>query len=104
MFFVDENEVSKLIPLCFQVLLIEFMRFSFKRHSLHDVEAVTMETNNFLGVIRHQPDPADTEITEDLSAYAIIAEVGTETQFFVCLHRIEAFILELVGLQFVRKA
>src|SRR5689334_3762825 len=99
---VNENEMTKLIPLSFQILFVQLMRFCFKRNTFDDLQAVPMETYDFLRIVGHEPDFPHSQVTQNLRADSIVPEIGTKAKFLVGFDGIEPLILELVRLEFVR--
>src|SRR5688500_280688 len=73
------------------------------RDFLDDVQAVTFDAANLLGVVRHDADVAQAEGAEDLAADAVVALVGGQTEAQVRVDGVEALLLKRVRVQLVRQ-
>ena len=81
--------------LCIQILLVVDVCGEGKRELLCDFEAVAFESDDFFGVVGEELDAADAEVVKDLSAHAVVAEIGCEAEFFVGFDGVEPLLLEL---------
>ena len=87
-------------PLGFEILGVVRICFTPDRHLLDHLDAVAFQADHFLRIVREETKLAHAEIEQDLRADAVIAQVAGETEFGVCFHGIEAFLLQLVGVNF----
>src|SRR5437870_9607994 len=90
-------------PFRLKILGVVGIRLAADRHLFHHLKAVTFESDNFLGIVGQKTELADSEIEEDLRAKAVIAQVAWITEFGICLHRVESFFLQFVGVNFCRE-
>ena len=67
-------------------------------------QAVALEADDLLRVVRQQADLAEPEVDEDLGADAVVAQVGRQAELQVRVDGVEALLLELVGAQLVEQA
>ena len=84
-------------PLGAQVGLVVRVGLDADGHRLDDLEAVAGEADDLLRVVGQQADLPHAEIEEDLRAEAVLAQVGREAELEIGLHRVEALLLQLVG-------
>src|SRR6266581_2396093 len=68
--------------------------FAANRHLLDHLDAVTLETDNFLRVVGQKTELPNAEIEKDLRAESVIAQIARVTEPGVCLHGVEAFLLQ----------
>jgi len=74
------------------------------RHPLIDGEAVPFEPNQLARIVGDGTDRLQPKIEQDLRTDPVVAEVGLESESLVCLDRVAALILELVGLELVEQS
>ena len=98
------EEVAELRLLRLHVAPVHVVRGDLDRDALDDLEAVALEADDLHGVVREEPDPREPEVGEDLRADAVVAHVGAEAEHLVRLDRVEALVLERVGLELVLEA
>src|SRR5437899_809267 len=98
------ENMSELLFFRLEVLLRRFGRRDFEGDALDDLQAEAFDRDVLRGVVRHQPDLADTEVAQDLRSGAVVADVGSEAELRVCLDRVVSLLLQLVGFQFVDQA
>src|SRR6185436_13453385 len=72
-------------------------------HLFDDLEAVTLQTDYFLRIIRQQPDFLYAQIHENLGAQAVFAEIHRITQLPVRLDGVVASFLQFISLYFGRQ-
>ena len=63
----------------------------------HDFQPVTFKTNDLFRVVGQEPDFPDAEVVEDLGTHSVVAQVGGETELLIGFNRVEAPLLEFVG-------
>src|SRR4051812_24539220 len=80
-------------PLRLEVTRVMRVRLAPNRHLLDHLNSVALQANDFLGIIRQEPELADAEIEKDLRAESVIAEVAREPETRVCFDRIESLLL-----------
>ena len=95
--------MSKLVTLGVQIALIMGICLGPDRDLINNLKAVSIKSHDFFGVVGEQADLADPKVMEDLCAHAIVAEIRSKAQLFVCLDGIETLLLELVGVDFCGK-
>jgi hypothetical protein len=81
----------------FQILFVVRIGGQGNGQLLDDLQAITFQADDFFRVVRQQADPAHSEIGQNLGTHAVVAEIGSEAEFFVGFDGIEALFLELVG-------
>src|SRR5579875_4008734 len=96
--------VAELIPLGGQIANVLGMRRHLDRHLLGHLEAVRLEAGDLLRVVRQEAQRRDPQVGEDLVADAPLPLVGGEAEGEVRVDRVEAPLLQLVGLQLVEQA
>src|SRR5574341_924130 len=100
----DAQDVPKFLLLGPQVLDISLRGSDLDGNALHDLQSVTFETDDLLGVVRHQAHLPHTDVAEDLRPDPIVPEVRLESQGLVRLHCILSLVLEGICLDLVGKA
>src|SRR5581483_9549231 len=101
----DVKQMAELVSFGAQVELVVFVGRELDRQLLYDVQSVSLDPHNLLGIVGQQTDCADAEVEQDLRADAVVAEVGAEAELLVCFHSIQPFLtLELVRLQLGKQA
>ena len=75
-----------------------------ERHPLHHLEPVAAHRPDLAGVVGEQPQLAHAQVVEDLGPHAVVAQVGREAQRQVGLDRVQAAVLQVVGLDLVDQA
>src|ERR1051325_1124367 len=96
--------MSELHPLRRKVSFIMRIGLHPDRHLLGDLQAVTLQADDLLRIVRQQADRFQPEVAEDLRAEAVFAQVHAVAKFYVRLHGVVALFLELVGLDFRAEA
>ena len=96
--------VTEFVPFCLEVALVVRVGFGADRHLIYNLKAVSFQSDNLFRVICQKTNLAHTKIMEDLRPHSVVSEVGWESQLFVGLDCIEAFLLKFVGLNFCREA
>ena len=66
------EEMTHLFFLGLQVTKVVGISRDFDGHSFHDAQAIAIDTDNFLGVIRQQPNLANAEIQQYLCPMPIM--------------------------------
>ena len=74
-FRVNEDQVPKLVPLCLEIPLVDRIRVNFQGHTLYDIQTVSVEPHNFLGVVGKQSDFPHTKISKDLGADPVVPQI-----------------------------
>lgn len=88
------------------VHVVEIVRIGVNlyRHILDHLETITLKPDALDRVVGHQAHLTDSQQVENLRTDAIIAFVGAMTEMDVCLHRVKAFLLQLVSADFIHQA
>src|SRR5579862_7875008 len=98
------QQMAQLVLLGLQIATVLFVRRYLDRNSFDNPQTVAIEADDFLGIIRQEPNFPDTQIDQDLRPNAIVPEVGSEAQPAIGLDGIQAFpLLQLVCLQFAQE-
>ena len=79
------------------------IRLTANWHLFYHLQTVTFEADDFLWIVGQKTELTDTKIEEDLSPETVVAQIGWITKFGICLHRIESFFLQFVGVNFCRE-
>src|SRR3990172_2045388 len=95
--------MPELSLLCLEINKVPFVRVDLHRDPLNDLEAVSFETDDLLGIVCHEPHLSDPEIDKDLRADAIVPQVGLEPELDIRLDRVHALVLELICLELVHQ-
>mmetsp|Transcript_3137 Transcript_3137/g.10615 ORF Transcript_3137/g.10615 Transcript_3137/m.10615 type:complete len:230 (-) Transcript_3137:760-1449(-) len=74
-----------------------------RRHALHDAQAVAGEARELFGVVGHEAHVPDAEVSEDLGAGAVLARVDGQAEFLVGIQRVDALLLQRVGVDLSAK-
>ena len=96
--------MTELRSLGIDVMLIVRGRRRLQRHASDNLKPVPFESEDFLWIVRDQTHLAHTEIGEDLRADAVIALVDRQPERKICLDRVGAAVLQLVGTQLISEA
>ena len=96
--------MAEFVALRIEIALIMGICFRANRQLFDDLQPVSLQTHHLFRIIGKKANLANTEIMENLSTHPVVAEVGRETQFFVGLYSIEAFLLEFICVNFCREA
>src|SRR5919106_1741768 len=86
-----------------EIFDVVWVGFAANRHLFYHLQAVTLESDNFLRIVGQKTEPADSQIEQDLRAEAVIAQITRIPKPGVCLHRVEAFLLQFIGVNFCRE-
>src|SRR5438477_8031030 len=78
----------------FKVFLVVRRRLGSDRQLLDDLQAEPFEADDFLRIVREQPDAAQAEVAQNLRAKAVLAQVGLEAELLVGLDGVESFFLQ----------
>src|SRR5262245_1481242 len=87
-----------------EVLAVVLARLDLDGDLFHDMQAVSLNAINLLGVVGHDADILQAQIAEDLAADAVVAFVGGKSQSQIRIDRIESLLLKLVCVQLVRES
>src|SRR6266436_1877350 len=88
-----------------QIFAISLVGRNLNRHALDDAQTIAVQANDFLGIVGEESNLPDAQIDEDLSADAVMTQVGAETKPAIGLNGIQAFfLLQAVGLQLAQQA
>src|SRR5947209_3997114 len=98
------ENMSELGLLGFEILLRLVGRRDLQRDALDDLQPEALDGYVFRRIVRHQANLADAEVSKDLRAGAVVADVGSEAEPRVRLDGVVSLILQLVSLQFVDQA
>ena len=66
-----------------KVAAVDVVGLDHDRHLLDDLNPVDLESADLLGVVGHDPKPAQAEVAQDLSPDPVIAFVGREPELLV---------------------
>src|SRR6266536_5567491 len=94
------QQMSHLRSFGLEIFGVVRIGFAANRHLFHHLEAVTFKSDNFFGVIGQKTKPADSEIEKNLRAETVIAQIAWVTKPGICLHRVQAFLLQFVSVNF----
>src|SRR5947207_2448507 len=97
------KQVTHFDPFGLEILCVMRVRGATDRYLLVHLNAVTLESDHLLWIIRYEAKLAHPEIVENLRADAIIAQVAGEAEFGVRFDRIETFLLQLVSMNLSRQ-
>ena len=89
--------------LCLKVFGVVGIGFAANWHLFYHLQAVTFEADNFLWIVGQKTELTDTKIEEDLRPETVVAQIAWITKFGLCLHRIESFFLQFLGVNFCRE-
>ena len=81
-----------------------FVRIGTDGDALYDLQSVSLQPHDLARVVGEEADFFDSEISQDLGASAVVAEVGRKTEFLVGLDGVESLLLKLVGMDFGGKS
>src|SRR5262249_32028480 len=95
------QQVPELVFLGLEILARALRGVDFERHPLDDFEAVSADRHVLGRVVRHQTHTADTEVSQDLAADAVVADVGRKSELLIGGNGVVPLVLQLVGLQLV---
>ena len=70
------------------------------RYLLDHLNPVTFQADDLLRIIRQEAELAHAKIEKNLRAESVIPQIGREPEARICFHRIETFLLQLVGMNF----
>src|SRR2546428_9046 len=97
------KEMPELVALRAQVLPVGVVGRDLDRHALGDVQAVALQPDDLLRVVREQPEVLHAQIHEDLGADPVVAQIGLEAERRVSLDRVFTLVLELVGAHLIEE-
>src|ERR1700732_5365509 len=97
------EQVPHLYFFGFEVSGVIRIDLAANRHLLDHLDAVTLETDNFLRVVGQKTELPNAEIEKDLRAESVIAQIARVTEPGICLHGVESFFLQFVGVNFCRQ-
>jgi hypothetical protein len=75
----------------------------FEGDALRDRHPMILETLDFFGVVGQEADGVDPEVLQNLCADGIVPLVGPVSQHLIGLDGVVAFVLQVIGLQFVEE-
>lgn len=81
-----------------------FALWRHDRHAFRNFYACLFERRNFVRIVRHQLHGVDSEMLTDRARQTVVAQVHPQAQSFVGLYGVLAFVLQLVGAQFIDNA
>ena len=87
----------------FQIVVVVFLRSDLTGNTLTDLQAVTINADQLLRIVRNEANTFDTEIQQDLGAQTILPQVRFKTELNVGFHCIQPLFLQLVRLDLVGK-
>ena len=87
-----------------KIAFIVLVRRNDDRNTLYDFKPVTFKTRDLAGIVGHQAELTDSEVDKHLGTLAVIAQIRSETQREIRLHRIKTLFLFTVGVKLVFKA
>src|SRR5258705_12239467 len=76
--------VSQLCSFRFKILFVVRCRLGFDWQLLDDLQTEAFEADDFLGIVREQPDTAQAEVAKNLRAKSVLAKVRLEAELLVC--------------------
>src|ERR1700676_2186674 len=97
------EQVPHLYFFGFEVPGVIRIDFAANRHLLDHLDAVTLETDNFLRVVGQKTELPNAEIEKDLRAGAGIAEMARVTGPGIFPPGVESFFFQFVGVNFCRQ-
>lgn len=95
--------MSHAVLLGVEIALVIFVRANLDWYVLNDFESVAFESDAFYRIVCEQTNLANSEFTEYLSPYSIVAFVRVETKIYVCIHGVKSFFLEFISSNLVHK-
>mmetsp|Transcript_10325 Transcript_10325/g.21915 ORF Transcript_10325/g.21915 Transcript_10325/m.21915 type:complete len:411 (-) Transcript_10325:76-1308(-) len=95
---VEVEQVAHPLLLCLEVGEVLRVGRDVRRDALDDAQTKPGESEKLFRVIRDETHVADAEVGEDLRACAVLARVNRQTEFSVGVHRVEAALLQGVGM------
>ena len=87
-----------------QVSLVVWVGSDFDRYVFYNFQSVSFQSHAFHRIVGQQAHFVDTNLTQNLSTYSVVAFVGLMAQADVGVYRIHAFFLQLVGFHFFHKS
>src|SRR5215831_15785198 len=87
-----------------QIVNVGFPWRYFQRNPLDDFQTVALQANDFARIVGQQTQLSHSQIAQNLSADAVVAQIFFKAQFKVRFHRIAALILQSVRLDLIREA
>ena len=97
------QDMTHTVALGHHITLVEAVGGDFDGDILNDFEAETLQSDTLDGIVGQEPHLANTKLTEDFRANAIIPLVGVETKMHIGIHSVHTFFLEFVSLDFVEQ-
>ena len=93
--------MAHLFLLRLQVADVLNARRNLESNPLHNLDPISLQANDLLGIVCHQTDLSKPQIDENLRTEPIIPQIGLESQVMVGLNGISTLILKAVCPQFV---
>src|SRR5262249_33171180 len=98
--FQLREQVTQFFLLGSQVADIIHVRGDFKGNAGY-LYPITLQAFDLVRVVGEQPDFTDPEVSQNLRANSIVAQVIFETQLQIRLHRVQPRVLQRVSANFV---
>ena len=98
------HQVAKFDALGLEVGGVVAAGIHHQRHPVFDLQAITTEACDFARVVGDQAQALDAQVAEDLSPHSVVAQIGSKAKAFIGFHRVEAGVLQGVGLELVDQA
>src|SRR5262245_55648085 len=97
--------MAEFVLLCQKITLGSVGGWDFNGDSFDHCDSCLLDSLHFSGVVRHEPQTADTEIAEHFETKFVISVICFKTQMLVRLNRVHSLVLlKLVGAEFVDQA
>ena len=88
----------------FEVSLVSGVFFNFQRNPFHHLKAMSLDADDFSGIVGHQPHVSNPKHVEHLGSHTIIPQIFLESKPVVGFHRIDPIFLKLIGFQFIEQS
>lgn len=96
--------MAKAVLFGLEIIYIMRARLGDKRYLFDDFYAVHFETRSLFGIVGQDFYLLQAQVADYLGSDSIIPAVGAEAQLQIRIDGIDALLLELVGVEFIRKA
>ena len=88
----------------FEVSLVSGVFFNFQRNSFHHLKAMSLDADDFSGIVGHQSHVSNPKHVEHLGSHTIIPQIFLESKPVVGFDRIDPIFLMLLGFQFIEQS
>ena len=95
--------MTHLFALGVKIALVVGVCRNYNRHSLYNLDAITVKSLHLAWIVRHEPHLAYAEILENLRSFAIVAKIRRKSKRDIRLDGIEPLFLLAIGVKLVLK-